>query len=219
MKEFDTIAAVATPIGVGGVAIIRISGDSAEEVAGKIAFPKNGKKITELESHKLTLSEVKRISDGVVLDEALVAVMRGPNSYTGETVVEINCHGGYFAAESIMEELFRAGVRQAEAGEFTRRAFVNGKMDLMGAEAVVDIIHSNSALGQSNAAKVLSGKLSLQVESIREKAVLFAANISAVADFPDEIEAISEDELKARIEDICADIDSMIQGFSRGRIM
>ena len=219
MKEFDTIAAVATPIGVGGVAIIRISGDSAEEVAGKIAFPKNGKKITELESHKLTLSEVKRISDGVVLDEALVAVMRGPNSYTGETVVEINCHGGYFAAESIMEELFRAGVRQAEAGEFTRRAFVNGKMDLMGAEAVVDIIHSNSALGQSNAAKVLSGKLSLQVESIREKAVLFAANISAVADFPDEIEAISEDELKTRIEDICADIDNMIQGFSRGRIM
>lgn len=219
MKEFDTIAAVATPIGVGGVAIIRISGESAEELAGQIAFPKNGKQLSQLESHKLTLSDIKRISDGGVLDEALVAVMRGPNSYTGETVVEINCHGGYFAAESVMEELFRAGVRQAEAGEFTRRAFVNGRMDLIGAEAVVDLIHSNSALGQSNAAKALSGKLSEQVESIREKAVSFAANISAIADFPDEIEDMTERELKTRIEEICGDIDRMIQGFSRGRIM
>ncbi len=219
MKEFDTIGAIATPIGVGGIAIIRISGDAAESLAARVVFPKNGKCLAELETHKLTLSTVRRISDGEVLDEALVSVMRGPNSYTGETVVEINCHGGYFAAESILEELFKVGIRQAEAGEFTRRAFVNGKLDLVGAEAVIDLIHSNSTLGQSNAAKALSGKLSEKVNAIREKAVLFAANISAVADYPDEIDEITDDELERRIKEIVADIDEMIDGFSRGRIM
>lgn len=219
MKEFDTIGAIATPVGVGGIAIIRISGEDAESLAAKIAFPKNGKTVSELESHKLTLSDIRRISDGELLDEALVAVMRAPHSYTGETVVEINCHGGYFAAESIMEELFRAGVRQAEAGEFTRRSFVNGKTDLIGAESVIDLIHANSALGQSNAAKALSGKLSQKVERIREKAMDFASNLSAVADFPDEIDEIENDELEKKIDELVFDIDQMLSGFSKGKIM
>ncbi len=218
MKEFDTIGAIATPIGLGGIAIIRISGEDAVKTASCIVFPKNGKCLSELESHKLTLSLVKS-KDGTILDEALVAVMKGPNSYTGEDVVEINCHGGYFAAESILEELFRSGMRQAEAGEFTRRAFVNGKMDLIGAEAVIDLIHSKSALGQSNAAKSLSGKLSQRVNEIREKAVAFAANISAVADFPDEIEPLSNAELGEMIYDISSDIDEMLEGFKKGKIM
>ncbi len=219
MKAFDTIAAIATPMGVGGIAIIRISGESAEEMTGKITFPKNGRSLTALESHKLTLADIRRQADGSILDEALVAVMRGTSSYTGETVVEINCHGGYMAAESVMEELFRAGVRQAEPGEFTRRAVMNGKMDLIRAEAVVDLIHSNSTLGQSNAAKALSGKLSEKVNKIREKAVEFAANISAIADYPEEIDDMPADELEKRICDITSDIDDMIGGFSRGRIM
>ncbi len=218
MKEFDTIAAIATPLGVGGVAIIRISGENAERLAAKITFPKNGMALTELESHKLTLSQVIR-PDGEILDEVLAVVMRGPKSYTGETVVEINCHGGYYAAESIIEELFKVGIRQAEAGEFTRRAFINGKLDLVGAEAVVDLIHSNSSLGQSNAAKALSGKLSQKINEIREKAVLFAAHISAVADYPDEIDDFGSNELESRIRDIVNDIDEMIAGFSRGKIM
>ena len=219
MKEFDTIAAIATPIGVGGIAIIRISGENAEELAAEIVFPKNGKTLQQLESHKLTLADIRRKADGVILDEALAAVMRAPNSYTGETVVEINCHGGYFAAESIMEELFRLGVRQAEAGEFTRRSFMNGKTDLIGAEAVIDLIHSNSSLGQSNAAKALSGELSRKVDAIRQKAVMFASNISAVADFPDEIDPIPTAELRERINEISGDIDEMLSGFSKGKIL
>lgn len=219
MKAFDTIAAIATPMGVGGIAIIRISGENAEELTNKIAFPKSGKSLAQLESHKLTLADIKRQSDGAILDEALVVVMRGTKSYTGETVVEINCHGGYMAAESVMEELFRAGVRQAEPGEFTRRAVLNGKMDLIRAEAVIDLIHSNSALGQSNAAKALSGRLSEKVNKIREKAVEFAANISAIADYPEEIDEMSADELEFKICDIASDIDEMLGGFSRGRIM
>lgn len=219
MKEFDTIGAIATPVGVGGVAIIRISGENAETVASQIVFPKNGKSLTMLESHKLTLSDIKRTADGELLDEALAVVMRAPHSYTGETVVEINCHGGYFAAESILEELFRNGVRQAEAGEFTRRSFVNGKTDLIGAESVIDLIHANSSLGQSNAAKALSGMLTEKVNAIREKTVAFAANISAVADFPDEIDEIEPDELKRMIDEIVCDIDDMLKGFSKGKIL
>ncbi len=219
MREFDTIAAIATPVGVGGIAIIRISGEDAEKAVSEIAFPKNGKGISDIESHKLTLSDIRRKGDGGLLDEALVAVMRAPRSYTGETVVEINCHGGYFAAESILEELFKTGVRQAEPGEFTRRSFVNGKTDLIGAESVIDLIHAKSSLGQSNAAKALSGKLSEKVEKIREKAIAFAANISAVADFPDEIEEIENEEMTGKIREIVADIDEMLQGFSKGKIL
>ncbi len=219
MKVFDTIAAIATPIGVGGIAIIRISGDSAEECAQNIVFPRCGKTISYIESHKLTLCDIKRASDGATLDEALVAVMRSPHSYTGETVVEINCHGGHMAAEAILEELFRCGARQAEAGEFTRRAFMNGKTDLLRAEATIDLIHSNSELGQENAARALTGKLSEKVNKIREEAVSFAANLSAIADYPDEIDEMSQEELCVRVDKISADINEMLNGFKKGRIM
>lgn len=219
MKVFDTITAIATPIGMGGIAIIRISGDDAVEIAGKITFLKSGKPLSALESHKLALADVKRLSDGEILDEVLVAVMRAPHSYTGENVVEINCHGGYFVAKAVLEELFKAGARQAEAGEFTRRAFMNGKTDLLKAEATIDLIHSNSALGHGNAAKALSGKLSQKVEQIREVAVAFAANLSAVADYPDEIDPLSDAELLDTVDEISFKIEEMLQGFEKGRIM
>ncbi len=219
MKVFDTITAIATPIGMGGIAIIRISGDDAEKIAEKIAFLKSGKELTQLESHKLALAEVRSLSDGAVLDEVLIAVMRAPHSYTGETVVEINCHGGYFVAKAVLEELFKAGARQAEAGEFTRRAFMNGKTDLLKAEATIDLIHSNSALGHSNAAKTLSGRLSEKVEAIRDMAVAFAANLSAVADYPDEIEPLSDVELLSAVDEISFKIDEMLGGFEKGKIM
>lgn len=219
MRIFDTIAAVATPIGVGGIAVIRLSGEDAEKIAGKIVFPLNGKRLGEVESHKLTLSEVRRATDGSLLDEALAAVMRAPHSYTGETVVEISCHGGYLSAELILEELFCCGARQAEGGEFTRRAFMNGKTDLLKAEATLDLIHSNSALGHSNAAKTLAGGLSEKVGAIREKALELAANISAVADYPDEIDEIPAEELEKRVGGLAADIDAMLAGFGKGRIM
>ncbi len=219
MKIFDTIAAIATPIGVGGIAIIRISGDAAEECANNIVFPKCGKTISCIESHKLTLCEIRRRQDGAVLDEALVAVMRGPHSYTGETVVEINCHGGHLVAEAILEELFFCGARQAEAGEFTRRAFMNGKIDLIRAEAVIDLIHSNSELGQENAARTLSGKLSQKVNNIRDEAVEFAANLSAIADYPDEIDELSPCELETKTNKILSGIEELLGGFKKGKIM
>lgn len=219
MKMFDTITAIATPVGMGGIAVIRISGDMAEEYAAQVVFPKSGKTPDMLESHKLTLAVAKRISDGAVLDEVLVAVMRQPHSYTGETVVEINCHGGYFVARTILEELFKAGARQAEPGEFTRRAFMNGKTDLIRAEATIDLIHSNSAMGQDNAAKSLTGKLTQKVNAIRDRAVAFAANLSAIADYPEEMDELSDQQLLAEVEKLSTDIDEMLQGFNKGRIM
>ncbi len=219
IKEFDTIAAIATPVGIGGIAVIRVSGTDAENAANKIILTKNKRPVSSLESHKLTLSEVRRMSDGTVLDEVLVSVMRAPNSYTGETVVEINCHGGFLSAKLILEELFALGIRQAEAGEFTRRAFVNGKCDLARAEAVIDVIHANSELGQSNAAKSLSGKLSEKVNSIRDKAVSLAANLSAIADFPDEIDDLPREDMLYQIDDILKGISEMLGGFKKGKIL
>ncbi len=219
MEFFDTIAAIATPIGVGGIAIIRISGETCEKCIEAIAFPKNKKPLSEIESHKLVLSDIKRLSDGAILDEALVSVMRAPHSYTGETVVEINCHGGYVVAQAILDEIFKCGVRQAKAGEFMRRSFMNGKTDLLKAEATIDIINSSSNLGHENAAKVLSGKLSQKVEEIRESAVLLGAQLSAIADFPDEIDEIPESELFERSKDILDQIDAILEGFEKGRIM
>lgn len=219
MKMFDTIAAIATPIGVGGIAIIRLSGEAAVNCANKIVFPKNKRTLAELESHKLTLSDIHRLSDGAVIDEVLAVVMRGPHSYTGEDVVEINCHGGYLVAESILEELLLSGARLAEPGEFTRRALMNGKTDLLKAEATIDLIHSTSALGRDNAARTLAGVLSKKVEKIRTEAIEFAANISAVADYPDEIDEIPESVLEKRVESISAKIEELLSGFDKGKIM
>lgn len=219
MKMFDTIAAIATPVGVGGIAIIRLSGEESVKCAEKIIFPKNKKQLSELESHKLTLSDICRVSDGAVIDEALAVVMQGPHSYTGEDVVEVNCHGGYLVAESVLEELLLAGARLAEPGEFTRRALMNGKTDLLKAEATIDLIHSTSALGRDNAARTLTGVLSEKVEAIRTEAVEFAANISAVADYPDEIDEIPEDILSVKVDSISQKIEELLSGFGKGKIM
>ncbi len=218
MKMFDTIAAVATPIGVGGISVIRISGENAADALARLARPKSGKPASECESHKLYLADIVR-ADGSVIDEALISVMRAPRSYTGEDVAEISCHGGFFAAESIMEELFKIGVRQADAGEFTRRAFVNGKTDLIRAEAVMDVIHAKSAQAQSNAARTLSGKLSEKVGEIRTKALEFASELSAAADYPEEADELTEDFMCGRIDALCSDIRKMTDGFAIGKIL
>ena len=148
MKLYDTIAAIATPIGIGGITIIRISGENAVEIASSLAKPKSGIALSEAESRKLYLCDI--YDNGRLLDEALVTVMRAPASYTGEDVVEINCHGGYIAARSVLDAALTHGARLAEAGEFTRRAFINGKTDLTRVEATADLIDANSRFGAQN---------------------------------------------------------------------
>lgn len=218
MQFFDTIAAISTPVGSGGVGIIRISGEIAVDIASPLIFAYNKKPLSEFESHKLVLSQIKA-ANGTVIDEALVVVMRSPKSFTGEDVVEIQCHGGYIVAKRILEEVIMAGARLAEAGEFTRRAFMNGKVDLAKAESSADLINSSSYLGAENAAKGLTGKLSEKINNLRKSALLLAANISAAADYPDEVDPISPEVLSDSISKIEAEIEKLISGFNTGKML
>ncbi len=219
MQLNDTIAAIATPRGSGGIAIVRLSGSDAEAVAEKIAKPKNKKRVRNLESHKLTLSRIYTQDGKTLIDEALVAVMRAPKSYTGENVVEINCHGGFLAAEKILTALLYCGARLAEPGEFTRRAFVNGKTDLSRAEAIMDLMEATSEIGLHNAALTADGAISSSVNLLREKTLGIASHISACVDYPDEVDMPDEDELCRRISEIKSELDIMIDGFDTGRLM
>lgn len=218
MKFFDTICAIATPMGSGGIAIIRISGEDATASMDKIAFPISGKVFSSIESHKMTLCAIKD-REGRVIDEALVVSMLAPKSYTGEDVVEIQCHGGTMTARLIMDELQSLGIRHAEAGEFTRRAFINGKVDLSGAEAVMDIIDAKSKLGVYDAASSLTGKLGSKIKSLREEVLSLAARLSATADFPDEIEEMEDSEFLDKVGAINTEIKKLIESFEKGRFV
>lgn len=219
MNLFDTVAAISTPLGSGGIAVIRISGEDAAKIAGKITSSYSKKEVGDFESHKLYLSEIHGFGNEKVIDEALVVYFKAPRSFTGEDVVEIQCHGGFVAAKRILSELIAAGARAAEAGEFTRRSFINGKTDLLKAEGAAELISSTSYLGAENAAKAVRGKLSENIAAIREKALLFAANISATADFPEEIEEMSYSELSDKANDIETALDKLISGFDTGKML
>lgn len=220
MKLNDTIVAIATPRGSGGIAIIRLSGSDAEKIAECMVKPYNGKSLSELESHKLTLCEVcAENTENFVIDEALTAVMRAPRSYTGENVVEINCHGGYLVADKILGGLLRCGARLAEAGEFTRRAFINGKTDLSGAEAVIDIMQSATEEGLHNATMSLRGALAEKISAMREEILSLAANISAAADYPDEVDMPETFELLEMLRKTKDGVASLLASFDTGRII
>lgn len=220
MKLNDTIAAIATPRGAGGIAIIRVSGRDAVEIAARLVKPGGGRALSDLESHKLTLC---RVYDGknpaYMLDRALAAVMYAPKSYTGENVVEINCHGGFLAAEKILCGLLENGARLAEAGEFTRRAFINGKTDLSGAEAVLDLMNASSEAGLHNAALSLTGELARKIGKIREEVLSLAAHVSAAADYPEEVDAPETEEVEAKLAALRGELNRLAGGFNTGRIM
>ncbi len=220
MKLNDTIAAIATPRGMGGIAIIRLSGENSPEIAAKLAKPKSDKDVTKLESHKLTLCNIHSFdSPSLIIDEALVSVMRAPKSYTGENVVEINCHGGFLVADKILTGLLKCGARLAEPGEFTRRAFINGKTDLSGAEAVMDLMNSSTESGLHNAAVTLNGALADKINSLRTSVMELAAHVSAAADYPEEVDPPSAEELEDGFSALQNEISALLGSFETGRIM
>ena len=178
----ETIAAISTAMQKGGIAVIRISGDDAFKIADKVFRGKT--KVEDSESHRILYGHVY---DGdILVDECLCSVMRGPRSFTAENVVEISVHGGIIPAKRTLEAVIKAGARTARAGEFTMRAFLNGRIDLSKAEAVADIIDSKTDLARSTAVNQLSGKLSLAINEIREKLLEIMGYISVSTDFPDE---------------------------------
>lgn len=185
----DTICAIATPLGEGGVGIVRISGEKAVDVAARLVALRSGVPLASAAGHALHHADLLDPADsagGAPLDEALVAVMRGPKSYTGEDVVELQCHGSLLILRTVCEALVRAGARLAEPGEFTKRAFLNGRIDLAQAEAVLDTIRAKTAGSLRIAQEQLRGVLSHEIGAVREQLIGLLAHVEAGIDFVEE---------------------------------
>jgi tRNA modification GTPase len=216
----DTIAAIATPLGEGGLAVVRLSGAGAMAVADKCFVPagKNSLKASTAPTH--TIQFGKMVREGCVIDEVLLAVLRAPRTFTREDTVEISCHGGLLPAKLVLDALLAAGARLAEPGEFTRRAFLNGRIDLTQAEAVADLIHSRTELALAAANEQLAGKLSRRINQLRDDLMLALAHVEAHLDFPDEdIAPDTKEALLRRLEAGITFIDELLRTANEGQIL
>lgn len=216
-REDDTIAAIATAPGEGALAVVRMSGGESLRV-GDTVF-RGGGGLREAAGHTLHVGRLVGL-DGVPVDDVVVSVFRAPRSYTGEDVVEISCHGGRRVAESVLEVLIAAGARAAEPGEFTRRAFLNGRMDLAQAEAVGDLIAAKSARAQRLSLEQLHGRLSSGVAGLRQELLSLCALLELDLDFADEgLEVVSDREATARAEKLAQELHRLESSFASGRLI
>ncbi len=219
MKIFDTICAISTPIGTGGISVIRISGENAFLISQKIFKSKYGKTIDDMKSFSILFGNIYD-KDGHEIDEVLLSKFEAPNSFTGENVIELSCHGGMAVTKMILKELIRAGARMAENGEFTKRAFLNGKVDLSQAEAIIDIINANDEYNVYSGENQLKGKLSEKINSIRESLINATASIIAVIDYPEEdIDEITTKDIVNVLESSKDKINELIKTYNTGKII
>ncbi|MBW1998084.1 MAG: tRNA uridine-5-carboxymethylaminomethyl(34) synthesis GTPase MnmE [Deltaproteobacteria bacterium] len=214
----DTIAAIATPMGRGGIGIVRISGPRAKETAQKVFKPRGT--VQELKSHHLYVGHFCDPSSGEIIDEVLLSYMKQPRSYTREDVVEINSHSGPYLLTRILQVILEQGIRLARPGEFTFRAFMNGRIDLTQAEAIVDLINSKSDRGLQLAAMQISGVLRSTIEELRQRALDLIAHVEAAIDFPEEDFAVlPREETVSRIEhELLSPIRRMIADHDRRKL-
>src|SRR5580693_7128768 len=216
----DTIAAIATPLGEGGLGVIRISGPQALAVADGCFVPagKSASKPSAAATHTLHYGRIER--QGRQVDEVMLAVMRAPRSPTREDVVEITCHGGLLAAKAVLDAVLENGARLAQPGEFTRRAFLNGRIDLTQAEAVADLIHARTELALAAANEQLAGRLSGRVNQLRDEFIKTLAHVEAHIDFPDEdIAPDTRRQLIERLERGVDFMDELLRTANEGRIL
>lgn len=218
MIESDTIAAIATAMDNSGIGIIRISGDEAIDITDKIFKSVKNKKLKEVKSHTIHFGHI--VQNNEILDEVLVSVMKAPNSYTKENVVEINCHGGVVVLNKVLETVFKAGARPAEPGEFTKRAFLNGRIDLTQAEAVIDIINSKNEYALTNSVRQLKGSVSVKVKEIRENILNQIAFIEAALDDPEHISLENYNEELINITTlILSELRRLLDSADNGRVI
>jgi tRNA modification GTPase len=218
MYKEDTIAAIATPPGESGIAIVRVSGGDAEKIAEKIFCRASGKN-GALKSHRLYHGKIRDPKSERVVDEVLLAIMRKPRSYTGEDVVEIHCHGGAFVVKRILDLAFVSGARQAEPGEFTKRAFLNGRVDLAQAEAVLDLIRAKTEKSATLAVYQTSGVLSQWVNELREELLGILVQVEAAIDFPEEeIELLQRHELVGKISALTNKLSIISDTYNWGKL-
>lgn len=214
--ENSTIAAISTAQGNAGISVIRVSGDKAVEICNKIFVPYGKKYLSDLAGYSCAYGKI--VSNGEKIDECVATVFLAPHSYTGENVVELSCHGGLVVTKQVLRVVIDNGARLADAGEFTKRAFLNGKLDLTQAEAVMDIISakSNNALKAANKAK--EGVLSKKISGIREELLIQAGHLSAWADYPEEdIPEIDNKVLSEKLTNIKKELQTLIGNYDSGQ--
>jgi tRNA modification GTPase len=214
----NTIAAISTPMAAGGIGIVRISGNNAYEIADKIFIAKSKKSVMDLRPYTATYGQV--FDDGDILDECIALVFKAPKSYTGEDVVELSCHGGLYIMQKVLQAAIKSGAALAQPGEFTKRAFLNGKMDLTEAESVMDIINARSKAASNAALSQHDGALYKNIILIRENLIKISSDISAWVDFPeDDIPTLDLPVLKQEIKESYNSVNNYVENFEKGRII
>lgn len=221
MREFDTVAAIATALGEGGIAIIRVSGDKSLHIVDKVFKAVNGKDMLSMKPYTMRYGHILD-EDGETIDEVIVSFMKGPRSFTAEDTVEINCHGGVISTNKVLQAVIKAGARLADPGEFTKRAFLNGRIDLSQAEAVMDIISAKTELSMKSAMMQSEGRLSTEIEKLRAEALNVLALIEYAVDFTEDDEEPDETipvRVKEGIENLIGEVDSLIESADEGKLI
>lgn len=218
MKQEDTIAAIATGMTDSGIGIIRISGCDAIQIADRIFNSKSNHKVSKMKSHTIHYGFI--FDENTIIDEVILSIMKAPNSFTTEDTIEINCHGGVYVMTKILETVLKNGARPAEPGEFTKRAFLNGRIDLTRAEAVIDLIHSKNDLSIKNSVNQIRGSLYQRILNIKDQLLYEIAFIESALDDPEHISLDGyRERLNIKIKDITADMNELISTFKNGRIL
>ncbi|MBE0447115.1 MAG: tRNA uridine-5-carboxymethylaminomethyl(34) synthesis GTPase MnmE [Actinobacteria bacterium] len=220
LNDDDTIAAISTAIGEGGIGIVRVSGKEAVTAVEKVFKNRKGLPISKRRSHSIVMGTIVDPNDGSEVDEVLVSVMRAPNTYTREDVVEVNCHGGSMALRRTLGLVIAAGARAAEPGEFTKRAFLNGRINLAQAEAVIDIIRSKTDVALKTAMGQLGGGLSNKISAVAETVTEALVQIEAAVDFSDEdIDVLPVEGLVSMLKDSLGELERLLTTSIKGRIL
>jgi len=216
INQQQPIAAIATPVGEGGIAVIRVSGKGAMD---KVEGCFKGKDLTLAETHTVHFGKIIK-KDGRVVDEVLATIFRSPKSYTGEDTVEISCHGGVLVTQAVLETILEQGVRSAEPGEFTQRAFLNGKLDLDQAEAVADLIHAKSIKAVDAAHQQLEGRLGKHIKEFRQQIIDATAMVELELDFIEEdVEFANKEQLRKLLTDVAEEIGRLLDTYETGRLV
>lgn len=214
----DTIAAIATGMGNAGIGIVRMSGLHAFQIIDNIFVGKNGKKIADCKSHTIHYGQI--VDEGEVIDEVLVMVMKGPHSYTAENTVEINCHGGMLVIRKILDTVIKHGARAAEPGEFTKRAFLNGRIDLSQAEAVIDVINAKNQFALKSSISQLKGSIKEKIKRMRERVLYEIAFIESALDDPEHISIDGYgNKLNTVVEYLIREIDELLKYADDGKLL
>ncbi|MDA8170619.1 MAG: tRNA uridine-5-carboxymethylaminomethyl(34) synthesis GTPase MnmE [Nitrospiraceae bacterium] len=220
MDGRDTIAAISTPPGEGGIGIVRLSGPDALRISSEIFIPAKGKRPAKVKSRRMLYGLIADPKTGAGIDEVLMTVMPAPNTYTREDMAEINCHGGALPLRKTLELVLRAGARLALPGEFTKRAFLNGRIDLTQAEAVLELIRAKSDMAEKAALAQLKGELGGRIKGLSDRLAGLRAHLEATIDFPEEdIETGAGAEFADRIEDIREAVNALSRTFEEGRLL